>query len=65
MLFMAGGTDTGATALRTFILAMLCFPHAQREAQDELDRVVGEELPDYDDKNSLPYITSIVYKCLR
>ncbi|KAJ3721015.1 cytochrome P450 [Lentinula raphanica] len=63
-----GGADTGITALRTFILAMMCFPHVQREAQEELDRVVGRDrLPDYDDldKDSLPYVCAVVYECLR
>ncbi|KAJ3846863.1 cytochrome P450 [Lentinula lateritia] len=63
-----GGADTGITTLRTFLLAMMLFPHAQREAQDELDRVVGKDrLPDYADldKDSLPYVCAIVYECLR
>ncbi|GAW06633.1 cytochrome P450 [Lentinula edodes] len=30
--------DTGITALRTFLLAMMCFPDVQCEAQEELDR---------------------------
>ncbi|KAE9397614.1 cytochrome P450 [Gymnopus androsaceus JB14] len=64
--FFAGGADTGITALRTFILAILNFPDAQREAQEELDRVIGKErLPDYDDKDSLPYITAVTYECFR
>jgi len=61
-----GGSDTGLTALLTFILAMLCFPHAQREAQEELDEVIGKErLPDHEDEGSLPYVKAIVYECFR
>ncbi|KAF8823976.1 hypothetical protein HHX47_DHR9000405 [Lentinula edodes] len=63
-----GGADTGITTLRTFLLAMMLFPHAQREAQDELDRVIGKDrLPDYADldKDSLPYVCAVVYECLR
>ncbi|KAE9388006.1 cytochrome P450 [Gymnopus androsaceus JB14] len=61
-----GGSDTGLTALLTFILAMLCFPHAQREAQEELDEVIGKErLPDHEDEDSLPYVKAIVYECFR
>ncbi|KAJ3885059.1 cytochrome P450 [Lentinula edodes] len=62
-----GGADTGITTLRTFLLAMMLFPHAQREAQDELDRVIGDRLPDYADldKDSLPYVCAVVYECLR
>ncbi|KAJ3914413.1 cytochrome P450 [Lentinula edodes] len=60
-----GGADTGITALRTFLLAMMCFPDVQCEAQEELDRVIGQErLPDYDDLDGskglsrLPFMAS-------
>ncbi|KAE9383703.1 cytochrome P450 [Gymnopus androsaceus JB14] len=61
-----GGSDTGSTALLTFILAMLCFPCAQREAQEELDEVIGKErLPDHEDEDFLPYVKALVYECFR
>ncbi|KAJ3995887.1 cytochrome P450 [Lentinula boryana] len=64
-----GGADTGNTALRTFLVAMMCFPHVQLEAQEELDRVVGKgRLPDYedlDDKDSLPYLHAVIFECMR
>ncbi|KAJ3965802.1 cytochrome P450 [Lentinula raphanica] len=63
-----GGADTAITALRTFLLAMMRFPHVQRQAQEELDRVVGKDrLPDYEDldKDTLPYLCAVVYECLR
>ncbi|KAE9385793.1 cytochrome P450 [Gymnopus androsaceus JB14] len=61
-----GGSDTGTTALLTFILAMLCFPCAQREAQEELDEVIGKErLPDHEDEDFLPYVKALVYECFR
>ncbi|KAE9397631.1 cytochrome P450 [Gymnopus androsaceus JB14] len=48
------GTDTGVTALSTFFLAILHFPTY---------RVVGKErLPNYDDEDSLPYITAVTYE---
>ena len=41
-------------------------PDIQAKAQDELDRVVGRErLPDFDDKDSLPYITALCKEVLR
>ncbi|KAJ3721438.1 cytochrome P450 [Lentinula guzmanii] len=64
-----GGADTGITSLRTFVLAMMCFPDVQQEAQEELDRVIGtEQLPDYDDldnQDSLPYLWAVIYECFR
>ncbi|KAJ4485411.1 cytochrome P450 [Lentinula aciculospora] len=67
-----GSADTGITILRTFILAMMCFPDAQRETQEELDRVVGkEQLPDYEDLDGgneglsrLPYVWAVIFEFL-
>ncbi len=42
------------------------YPHVQRKAQAELDRVVGEErLPSFDDYQALPYVQAIVLETLR
>ncbi|KAE9405244.1 cytochrome P450 [Gymnopus androsaceus JB14] len=60
------GTDTTVAALLTFFLAMVKWPEYQRKAQKELDRVIGSErLPDFDDRENLPYIQAIVNEILR
>ncbi|KAJ3766789.1 cytochrome P450 [Lentinula raphanica] len=61
-----GGTDTTVTTLKNFLLAMVQFPESQKKAQQELDRVVGKNrLPDFTDRNSLPYIGAILYETMR
>jgi cytochrome P450 len=61
-----GGTDTTVSALGTFILAMLCNPEAQKKAQAEIDSVVQKgHLPDFDDEESLPYVSAVVNEVLR
>lgn len=40
---MEGGSDTMAMAFEVFILAMAAHPEAQKRAQEEVDRVFGEE----------------------
>ncbi|EEB94444.1 hypothetical protein MPER_06743, partial [Moniliophthora perniciosa FA553] len=40
MIYLAGH-ETTASSLDWLILAMLCFPEAQRKAQEELDNVIG------------------------
>ena len=41
-------------------------PHVVRKAQTELDKVVGDErLPDFSDRENLPYISAIVKEVLR
>ncbi|KAJ3733356.1 cytochrome P450, partial [Lentinula guzmanii] len=60
------GTDTTVTSLRSFFLAMMQYPECQKKAQQELDRVVGSNrLPDFSDRDSLPYIQAIVYETMR
>lgn len=47
-------------AMVTFMLAMVRYPDVQKRAQAELDSVVGAgRLPDFEDRNSLPYVTAV------
>lgn len=53
-------------AILNFILLMMLNPESQRQAQAELDQVVGRDrLPDFSDKESLPYICAIYKEVLR
>ncbi|KAF8314232.1 cytochrome P450 [Clavulina sp. PMI_390] len=62
---MAGAETTLATC-RTFLLAMLLHPKAQKKAQEELDRVVGHNrLPTIEDQPNLPYLDAVVKEVLR
>ncbi|KAJ8520726.1 hypothetical protein ONZ45_g2491 [Pleurotus djamor] len=65
-LMYVGGAETTWSALANFILAMTLHPECQRLAQEEIDRVVGQDrLPSFEDRESLPYVTSIVQETLR
>jgi cytochrome P450 len=45
---------------------MLAHPKVQEKAQEELDLVVGRHrLPDFSDRESLPYINAILKEVLR
>jgi len=49
-----------------FVLAMLLYPDIARKGQEEIDAVVGSErLPDFSDRESLPFVESIVQETLR
>ncbi|KAJ2917559.1 hypothetical protein MD484_g2877, partial [Candolleomyces efflorescens] len=62
----AGGSETSATGISTFFLAMLCYPEVQEKAFAELERVLGpNRLPTFEDKGKLPYITAIMRESLR
>jgi cytochrome P450 len=61
-----GGADTTVSALGTFFLAMLANPEAQKKAQAEIDFVIGNgRLPDFDDEESLPYVSALIKEVMR
>lgn len=58
--------ETTSAVLQAFFLAMALNPHVVQKAQEELDRVLGgERLPDFSDKEALPYISAIIKEVLR
>jgi len=60
------GADTTVGAIDTFFLAMTLCPDVQRNAQEEIDRVVGtSRLPGFDDRVSLPYVEAVLWEVLR
>jgi len=60
------GTDTSVTTISTFILAMTRYPEVFKKVQEEMDRVVGtERLPDFDDRDSLPYLECVFKEVYR
>lgn len=60
------GSETTATTLNNWLLAMTLFPEALREAQAEVDRVVGSErLPSFSDEADLPYVRAMVKELMR
>ncbi|KAI0793004.1 cytochrome P450 [Irpex lacteus] len=65
-VMVAGGADTTAAAVVSFILAMMHHPEVMRKAQDEIDAEVGRErTPRFEDRDNLPYIRAIVRETLR
>ncbi|KAI0027580.1 cytochrome P450 [Vararia minispora EC-137] len=62
----AAATETMATMLGWWTLAMIAFPDAQRSAQDELDAVLGQARPPrVADRAQLPYTSALIREILR
>ncbi|KAK1232038.1 hypothetical protein PQX77_004821, partial [Marasmius sp. AFHP31] len=60
------GPETTVSALLTFILAMTLHPEVQVRAQEEIESVVGPGgVPDFNDRDSLPYMNAIISEVLR
>ncbi|KAI9171172.1 Cytochrome P450 monooxygenase [Paramyrothecium foliicola] len=64
-VFIAGADTTWATCT-VFILNMVMHPEVQKKAQQEIDAAVGSDrLPDFSDRQKIPYIDYIVQECYR
>ena len=52
--------------MKTFILAMVLHPDVYQKAQAEVDRVVGPgRLPDFEDRENLPYLECVLKEVFR
>ncbi|EKM55770.1 uncharacterized protein PHACADRAFT_256631 [Phanerochaete carnosa HHB-10118-sp] len=61
-----GGSETSWHTITTFLACMLMNPDIQRKAQEEIDRVVGNgRLPDFTDRDLLPYVECVVKETMR
>ncbi|KAF9038909.1 cytochrome P450 [Hymenopellis radicata] len=62
----AAGVDTTSSTLTSFIYAMVKHPDVQRRCHEELDAVIGgNRLPEYSDRENLPFLTAVVKESLR
>jgi hypothetical protein len=60
------GLDTTVSAVMSFFLAMVIYPDVQLRAQAELDEIIGQgRLPEFSDKEDLPYVNAVMSECLR
>lgn len=60
-----GGTETTASSLHSFMLAMLLHPDVQSHALAEINAVCGDNVPSFEHKPLLPYIEAICREVLR
>jgi len=64
-MYGAGGETTYATVL-TFVMAMALHPDIQKQAQAEVDHVVGSErMPLVTDIADMPYINAVIKEVMR
>ncbi|THV03623.1 cytochrome P450 [Dendrothele bispora CBS 962.96] len=73
MAYVAGtafeaGTDTTASTILWFLMAMLLYPNTMKKAQAELDAVMGSEgkfMPGFAHINQLPYCVALTKEVFR
>ncbi|KAH7884352.1 cytochrome P450 [Phlebopus sp. FC_14] len=62
----AAASETTASVLQVFVMAMVLFPEVQKKAQSVIDSVVGtSRLPTWSDRSSLKYIDAVLRETLR
>lgn len=44
---------------------MMLYPDVQKRAQEEIEAVVGDQLPTFEDRPSLPYVEAVLRETLR
>ncbi|KAG6907100.1 hypothetical protein DXG01_010513 [Tephrocybe rancida] len=59
------GAETTSSTLSIFIFALLLHPECQTKAQEEIDRVIGGRLPEFSDRDSLPYVECLLQETHR
>ncbi|KAK1846224.1 cytochrome p450 [Colletotrichum chrysophilum] len=62
---IVGAADTSRMTTWTFLEAMMMFPEVQAKAREDIDRVVGERIPVYDDLKSIPYLRMMMKELWR
>ncbi|KAL0570132.1 hypothetical protein V5O48_011837 [Marasmius crinis-equi] len=64
----SGGAETSPSAINSFFLAMALYPSVQAKAQAEIDNYLSRfksTLPDFSDREALPYITAVMLEVWR
>ncbi|KAJ7182865.1 cytochrome P450 [Mycena crocata] len=65
-VLIEGGSDTTSSYLQGLILALTVYPEAQKKAQQEMDRIVGDHrMPNLDDLEHMPYIRAMIREAHR
>ncbi|KAF5358757.1 hypothetical protein D9758_008555 [Tetrapyrgos nigripes] len=60
-VLLEGGVHTTSLFLQWMILSLIAFPEVQKKAQEEMDRVIGQErAPRLEDFADLPYCRALV-----
>ncbi|KAJ2919895.1 hypothetical protein MD484_g610, partial [Candolleomyces efflorescens] len=64
-MFYGAGTDTIVASILSWIWYMMKNPHIQARVHDELDKVLNGRLPDFEERDNLPYLMATLMESMR
>ncbi|CAH1802136.1 unnamed protein product, partial [Owenia fusiformis] len=59
------GTVTTTTQISSMVALTVDYPKVQQKLQDEIERVIGQRLPTYEDRRSMPYMEAFILESMR
>ena len=65
LMLIIGAADTSRMSTWAFLECMLLFPEVMTKLQSEIDAVVGDRMPVYEDLESIPYVRSVMKEVWR
>ncbi|MBX9426638.1 cytochrome P450 [Streptomyces lateritius] len=65
LVFLLAGHETTATSLGFALHLLALHPEAQKQAHEEVDRVLGGRTPGAADLDALPYVTQVLKEAMR
>ncbi|XP_018495238.1 cytochrome P450 2J6 [Galendromus occidentalis] len=63
--FFGAGSETVRTTIDWLLLVATAFPDVRKKVQSEIDRVIGDRSPVWDDNKSMPYTMAVIWEVFR
>ena len=63
--FFGAGSETVRTSIDWLLLVAAGYPDVRKKVQNEIDRVIGDRSPVWDDNKNMPYTMAVIWEVFR